>query len=158
MNLTKNKPTKFLFRKTFIIKVSIFLIFVFLIFIKFSPSNIANFNSVMSGCLSFSSISSSLIFGSFSFINYSDGKASEIVKSMNGNIKIMSRLLSSSAILFLVSIISLLELMLFKFNSVSFLSTLLTSLWLSLLLYGALCVFYIFDVIFYYLKLKKNVK
>lgn len=108
-----------------------------------NPSKINNYTDVMSAALSFSSIATALFISSFSLMPaFSNSKFIKMLQSLGTDIKIMDRLLISTLIFFVSSMLSFIALFL-KSTETCWMSNVLIVLWLATTVAAFFSTFYI---------------
>ncbi|MBM6413522.1 hypothetical protein [Lacticaseibacillus paracasei] len=145
------KMIKEAFHRDRIALVVSFLIGAGAILFQLCPRKINNYTDVMSASLSFSSIATAFLFAVFSII---PGKtSSELLiklREMNTDLKLMSRLLVATAAFFSSSVLSFAELF-FNVKDTSWLSIIITSVWLLTIALGIIetiiLIFFLFLVL-----------
>ncbi|NME47616.1 hypothetical protein HF860_10660 [Enterococcus gallinarum] len=114
---------------------------------KISPSKINNFTDIMSASLSFSALATAMFLSSFSLIPaFSNSKFINALKELGTDIKIMDRLLISTLIFFISSLMTFI-LLFFDCNSNSLISNIITTLWLSFTSMGFASTFYVIAIL-----------
>ena len=114
------------------------LVFVVAVCFKFSPAWLTNFSTIMSDTISFASFITCLLFIGLAYLPLQhNSQFMHAMQDLQTNILVMHQILITITFFFTLSVTSLLSLV-FNFKSTFWLSTLLTSLWLALLLAGIL--------------------
>ncbi len=129
--------SKYLNRNTYIGFFSV-LILIACVWKRFSPSKLPNYSSIMSDTISFASFITCLMFIGLAYLPMqSDSQFMHAMQDLQTDIVIMHQILITITIYFTISVISLLSLA-FNFPGTYWISILLASLWLSLLIAGIL--------------------
>lgn len=136
-----------------LISILLFLIaLIITLLVNFSPKKIPNYVDLMSGTLSYSAIATALLFACFSLIPaLSNSKLINVLQDLGTDMKLMDRLLVSTFLFFVVSILSLINLF-FTVKDDCIISSVFCSLWLSFLIAASSEVFQILGLMFTTLK------
>lgn len=123
------------------------LVLGFSFYMKLSPAKFNNFTDIMSAALSFSSLATALFFSYFSLIPaFSNSKFIIALQELGTDKKIMDRLLLSTIIFFISSILSFGQLFFSECTNNMF-SIITTAVWLSFTLSGFFNTFLILAIV-----------
>lgn len=131
------------------------------IYYGLSPEKINNFTDIMSASLSFSALATAMFLSSFSLVPaFTNSKFILALQDLGTDMKIMDRLLISTLIFFISSLLTFI-LLFFDSCSNSFLSKVFTTLWIVFTSMGFTSTFYIIAILIkgfehYYESTKNN--
>lgn len=117
------------------------------IYYGLSPAKINNFTDIMSASLSFSALATAMFLSSFSLVPaFTNSKFIIALQDLGTDMKIMDRLLISTLIFFVSSLLTFIMLF-FDACSISFLSKAFTTLWIVFTSMGFTSTFYIIAIL-----------
>lgn len=127
-----------------------------------TPSSINNYTDIMSASLAFSALATAMFLSTFSLIPaFSNSKFIKALQEMGTDFKIMDRLIISTLIFFLSSLLTFVALF-FDASDESSLSHVVVSLWLVITVMGLVSTFYVIMLLLrgfeFYYEMSENPK